>query len=175
MRNRKGGSEGDQCRTGPGSVRHVHALRDAADVLAERMRALGATAPGSFTEFMELAEIKDHEPVKDSTDMVRILADGHETAARIMCPLVEACEMAGDSGTADLVTERLLSHAKHAWMLRAMMSSRTLRFRNPAARWGARHVRSRHTPRTAKLDVVHRGLALLVLLDAHVSVSVVDA
>ncbi len=97
-------------------------LRDAADVLAERMRALGATAPGSFTEFMELAEIKDHEPVKDSTDMVRILADGHETAARIMRPLVEVCEKAGDSGTADLVTERLLSHAKHAWMLRAMIS-----------------------------------------------------
>ncbi len=94
-------------------------LRDAADDLAERVRALGALAPGSFTEFMKLATIKDHEPVAHPLEMVTILSADHETIARILRPLVEVADQAGDAATADLLTQRLAAHEKAAWMLRA--------------------------------------------------------
>lgn len=97
-------------------------LRDAADVIAERMRALGAFAPGSFTEFQKLAGIKDHEPAKDAEDMVRILVGDHELAARTLRPFVDVADDAGDSATADLFTERLAAHEKHAWMLRSTLA-----------------------------------------------------
>lgn len=94
-------------------------LHDAADLLAERMRALGAPAPGSFTEFLKLATIKDSEPTDDPIQMVRNLAADHESIARIMRPLVEIADEAGDIATADLLTQRVGIHEKFAWMLRA--------------------------------------------------------
>lgn len=94
-------------------------LRDAADDLAERMRALGAIAPGSFYEFMQLAQIADHEPTEDAIEMVKILAADHEAIARTIRPLVEVADEAGDAATSDLITERLAAHEKAAWMLRA--------------------------------------------------------
>lgn len=97
-------------------------LRDAADELAERMRALGAFAPGSFTEFKQLAGIKDHDDAKDADDMVRTLVGDHELAARTLRPLVEVADAAGDSATADLLTARLAAHEKHAWMLRSTVA-----------------------------------------------------
>lgn len=98
-------------------------LRDAADELAERMRALGGIAPGSFTEFQKLAGIKDYEPAADATDMVSILTGDHELAARTLRPLVDVADEAGDSATADLITARLAAHEKHAWMLRSTIES----------------------------------------------------
>lgn len=94
-------------------------LRDAADDLAERMRALGAPAPGSFTEFLALATIKDSEPTPDPLQMVKNLAADHEAIARILRPLVDVADEAGDAATADLLTARLAAHEKHAWMLHA--------------------------------------------------------
>lgn len=94
-------------------------LREAADDLAERMRALGAAAPGSFTEFLKLATIKDSAPTAEANQMVKNLAADHESLARIIRPLVEVAEEAGDAATADLLTARLAAHEKHAWMLHA--------------------------------------------------------
>jgi len=94
-------------------------LRDAADELAERMRALGATAPGSFQEFSELATIKDFQPAANADEMVSNLAADHEALARVLRPLVDVAADAGDAATSDLITQRLAAHEKTAWMLRA--------------------------------------------------------
>ncbi len=94
-------------------------LRAAADELAERMRALGALAPGSFKEFQELATIKDYEPADDADTMVKNLVADHEALARVLRPLVDVAEEADDAATADLITARLAAHEKTAWMLRA--------------------------------------------------------
>jgi starvation-inducible DNA-binding protein len=94
-------------------------LHQAADDLAERMRALGTPAPGSFTEFLALATIKDSEPTPDATTMVKRLASDHESISRILRPLVDLADQAGDVATADLLTARLGVHEKFAWMLRA--------------------------------------------------------
>lgn len=96
-------------------------LRDAADVLAERMRALGAPAPGSFSEFGELASVKDHESAADAMDMVAHLAADNETVARRVRPLVTVAEEAEDGASADLFNARLAAHENAAWMLRSFL------------------------------------------------------
>ena len=92
----------------------------AADVLAERLRALGDAAPGSMAEFIELASLTDREPTTDAIEMVRNLARDHETIARMIRPLVDVAEDAGDGATADLFNARLAAHEQAAWMLRSM-------------------------------------------------------
>lgn len=94
-------------------------LWEAADVLAERMRALGSGAPGSYAEFIEHSSITDNERTSDAMTMVANLGRDHETLARLIRPLVEVAEEAGDGATADLFNDRLKVHEDAAWMLRS--------------------------------------------------------
>jgi starvation-inducible DNA-binding protein len=97
-------------------------LRDAVDVIAERIRALGEFAPGSYAEFARLSSVPDEEGVPDAVEMVRRLAAGHEALVRGARPLVTKAENAGDVATADLVTQRITTHEKTAWMLRSSVA-----------------------------------------------------
>src|SRR5512144_2741869 len=58
-------------------------LWNAVDPIAERIRALGHPAPGSYAQFEKLSAVPDapEKPPK-ATDMIRILVEGHETVAR---------------------------------------------------------------------------------------------
>jgi starvation-inducible DNA-binding protein len=97
-------------------------MRDAVDTIAERIRALGSFAPGSYSEFMRLSSVPDEEGVPDAQEMVQRLSAGHELLVRGARPLVEKAEQAGDVATADLVTERITIHEKTAWMLRSSLA-----------------------------------------------------
>ncbi|MGA8146444.1 MAG: Dps family protein [Gallionellaceae bacterium] len=93
----------------------------AVDLLAERIRALGFPAPGSYQEFAALTSIPDSKGVPKARDMIRQLIDGQETVvrtARTMFPLVEK---ANDQPTADVLTQRMQIHEKNAWMLRSLL------------------------------------------------------
>ena len=94
-------------------------LRDAADEIAERIRALGHVSPGSFSEFLELSSVTDEEGAPEAIEMVRHLVDGHEAVIRTAREVVATAEAAGDVATADLATQRIHIHEKTAWMLRA--------------------------------------------------------
>lgn len=94
-------------------------LRDAVDVIAERIRALGHQAPGSFTEFAKLASVTEDETVPQALDMVRRLAQDHEAVIRTAREVVATAEEGNDVATADLATKRVEIHEKTAWMLRA--------------------------------------------------------
>jgi starvation-inducible DNA-binding protein len=96
-------------------------LRDAMDVIAERIRALGAVAPGSYAELVRLASVSDEEGAPGSQEMVRRLCDAHELLVRSARPLLATAEEAGDAATADLVTQRISAHEKIAWMLRSTL------------------------------------------------------
>ncbi|MEX0825668.1 MAG: DNA starvation/stationary phase protection protein [Acidimicrobiia bacterium] len=93
-------------------------LRDAVDVIAERIRALGRPAPASYKAFGELTSIEEAEKIPEALDMVRDLAAGHETVARTARAVVDRAEPAGDIATVDLATGRVEIHEKTAWMLR---------------------------------------------------------
>ncbi|HEX6230728.1 MAG TPA: Dps family protein [Actinomycetota bacterium] len=96
-------------------------LREAMDLLAERIRALGGTAPGSYAELVRLASIADEEGAPGPEEMVRRLVEAHEALIRAARPLVGTAEEADDVATADLVTQRISAHEKTAWMLRSTL------------------------------------------------------
>ncbi len=97
-------------------------LAEAVDLIAERIRALGAPAPGSYREFAELSVIPEDDDRPDATEMIRRLVADQEAivrTARSIFPLVDA---AHDEPTADLLTQRMQVHEKTAWMLRSMLA-----------------------------------------------------
>jgi starvation-inducible DNA-binding protein len=96
-------------------------LQAAVDVIAERIRALGSFAPGSFVELARLATVPDEQAVPADQEMVRKLAEGHQAIVRIARTLLRTAEDAGDDATADLLTERIQVHEKAAWMLRSSL------------------------------------------------------
>ncbi|MEQ8602426.1 MAG: Dps family protein [Marivibrio sp.] len=96
-------------------------LSTAVDEVAERIRALGAYAPGSYKAFAELTSIEEETGVPTAQDMIRQLVKGHETVARTAREVFPAAEKAGDEPTADLLTQRMQLHEKTAWMLRSLL------------------------------------------------------
>lgn len=97
-------------------------LWNAVDLIAERIRALGHFAPGSYADFGKLTSLADvpHDPPK-ALEMVRILVAGHEAVARTARSLFPLADKASDEPTADLLTQRLTVHEQTAWMLRALL------------------------------------------------------
>jgi starvation-inducible DNA-binding protein len=98
-------------------------LQSATDVIAERIRALGSLAPGSYAELSRLSSLPDEEGAPGPEEMVRRLVSGNELLVRTARPLVAKAEQAGDVATADLVTGRIHVHEKAAWMLRSTLES----------------------------------------------------
>ncbi|MCC7549847.1 MAG: DNA starvation/stationary phase protection protein [Burkholderiales bacterium] len=94
---------------------------NALDQIAERIRALGHPAPGTYKEFVRLASIKEIDGVPKALDMVRHLVAAQEATARTARKLFPAVEKANDQPTADLLTQRLEVHEKTAWMLRSLL------------------------------------------------------
>ena len=94
---------------------------NALDLIAERIRALGFPAPGTYKEFVKLASIKEIEGVPKAMDMVRHLVEAQEATARTARKLFPVVDKANDQPTADLLTQRLDVHEKTAWMLRSLL------------------------------------------------------
>jgi len=94
---------------------------NALDLIAERIRALGFPAPGTYKEFVKLATIKEVEGVPSADDMVRHLVCAQEATARTARKLLPVVAEADDQPTADLLTQRLDVHEKTAWMLRSLL------------------------------------------------------
>jgi starvation-inducible DNA-binding protein len=93
----------------------------ALDQIAERIRALGFPAPGTYQEYVKLASIQEVEGVPQAMDMVRHLVAAQEATARTARKLFPVVEGANDQPTADLLTQRLEVHEKTAWMLRSLL------------------------------------------------------
>jgi starvation-inducible DNA-binding protein len=94
---------------------------NALDVIAERIRALGHPAPGTYKEFVKLASIKEVEGVPKTNDMIRHLVSAQEATARTARKLFPLVDSANDQPSADLLTQRLEVHEKTAWMLRSLL------------------------------------------------------
>lgn len=89
----------------------------AVDEIAERIRAVGARAPGSYSEFSELAAVKEDRDSPSAHDMIANLAADQTTTADSAREVVKAAEAAGDQASADLGVRRIDTHEKNAWML----------------------------------------------------------
>jgi starvation-inducible DNA-binding protein len=95
----------------------------AVDLIAERIRALGAKAPGSYTQFAALTSVKEETGDPTATEMIRDLVVGQETVVRTARALFPVVDAAHDEPTADLLTQRMQIHEKTAWMLRSLLES----------------------------------------------------
>jgi len=94
---------------------------DAIDELAERIRALGAFAPGTYKQFAALSTVEVHDDVPHAMTMVKNLLHGHETLIRNARQGLRTAEKSDDQATADLLTQRIQTHEKTAWMLRTLL------------------------------------------------------
>ena len=93
----------------------------ASDAIAERIRALGFPAPGTYTEFAKMTVIKESKGIPKALDMIKELVAGHEATARTARTLFAPADKAGDEATADLLTQCIQIHEKTAWMLRSLL------------------------------------------------------
>ncbi|MDX1480068.1 MAG: Dps family protein [Woeseiaceae bacterium] len=96
-------------------------LAEAVDEIAERIRALGIPAPGSYTDFTKLTTVSEARGDEDAIEMIRQLVIGQETVVRTARAGFPAADAANDEPTADLLTQRMQIHEKNAWMLRSML------------------------------------------------------
>lgn len=97
-------------------------LAIAVDDIAERIRALGEPAPGSYRAYAKLTTIEEEEAVPTAEEMIRQLVKGQEAVVRTARSAFKAAEAASDEPTADLLTQRMQVHEKNAWMLRSMIA-----------------------------------------------------
>jgi starvation-inducible DNA-binding protein len=95
----------------------------AVDEIAERIRTLGVLAPGSYREFQSLTSIQEEDHNPTAHEMVRLLAEGHETVAATIRDMFDIPADLGDEPTVDMLTGRLVVHEKAAWMLRSILAT----------------------------------------------------
>jgi len=93
----------------------------AVDLVAERIRALGFPAPGTYQQYAALSSIKETDGVPAAMDMVRLLVEGHEACVKTARSVFPLADTAHDEPTADLLTQRMQLHEKTAWMLRSLL------------------------------------------------------
>ena len=102
---------------------HYTELSTAVDLIAERIRALGVYAPGSYKQFSDLTSIEEEITIPPAIEMIKKLVRGHETVAKTARSIFEVAEQGRDEATADLLTQRIQLHEKTAWMLRSLLES----------------------------------------------------
>jgi starvation-inducible DNA-binding protein len=93
----------------------------AVDSVAERIRALGFPAPGTYKRFLQLSSITDDDGTPTALEMIRLLVEGHETVARTARDVFKIADSVSDQPTCDLLTQRMQVHEKTAWMLRSLL------------------------------------------------------
>ena len=98
-------------------------LADAVDQIAERIRALGEYAPGSFSSFTKVTSIKEETSIPVAEEMIHNLVVGNEAVVSTAREIINLCDEAQDDVTVDLMVTRMQRHEKNAWMLRSMIAS----------------------------------------------------
>ena len=97
---------------------------NALDDIAERIRALGYNAPGSYGEFVRLTSLREEPGLTETLgwqEMVRQLVVGNEAVCRTAREVLDMADDGDDAPTEDLMTQRLQTHEKYAWMLRSLL------------------------------------------------------
>ena len=102
---------------------HYTELATAVDEIAERIRALGVAAPGSYKQFSELSSIEEETGVPGAEEMIRQLVQGQEAVVKTARSIFPVVDSANDEPSADLLTQRMQIHEKNAWMLRSLLEA----------------------------------------------------
>jgi starvation-inducible DNA-binding protein len=95
----------------------------AVDLIAERIRALGFPAPGTYAAYARLSSIKEEEGVPTAKAMIEKLVEAQEAVVRTARSVLPLVDKVSDEPTADLLTQRMQVHEKTAWMLRSLLEA----------------------------------------------------
>jgi starvation-inducible DNA-binding protein len=96
----------------------------AVDLIAERIRALGHYAPGSYAQYAKLSSISEETGVPGAQEMIKNLVKGNEAVSKTARAIFPVVEKSSDEPTADLLTQRMQIHEKTAWMLRSLLEKK---------------------------------------------------
>lgn len=94
-------------------------LAEALDIIAERIRMLGARTPGAMQQYLELSNLEESTEELSADQMLRQLSDDHTFIADTLRSSIEETSRLGDEGTADMMINRLRAHEKTIWMLQS--------------------------------------------------------
>lgn len=94
-------------------------LSEAGDEVAERIRALGFYPPASMAKFIDLSDIDESDDNDTTSKMLEALIKDNEVIAKQLRNTIKIADELTDVGTSDLLTSRIKSHEKNAWMLRS--------------------------------------------------------
>lgn len=97
--------------------KQYESLADAVDVIAERIKALGADSPGSFQEFISLKTLDEAKANLNASAMINDLLEDHKKIGKNITLLLEQARNENDEVTENLLIDRLEEHEKSAWML----------------------------------------------------------
>lgn len=98
-------------------------LFGAVDEIAERIRALGALAPGGLANLAKMAGMKEIKEDAAAKEMVAHLVEANRALVK---DLEKARDLAGGSGdneTEDLMIARIQVHEKTIWMLDSFLEA----------------------------------------------------
>ena len=95
---------------------------EALDGIAERIRALGEYAPGTYGKLMKLSTIEENEAIPEAVDMLKELVADNETLVTSLIDAIKIVQDAGDEPSAGLLTDRQIVHEKQIWMMRSMLA-----------------------------------------------------
>lgn len=96
-----------------------NSLFSSLDEIAERIRSLGEYVPATYIQLKDLTCLKELKDIPKDMEMLKVLAEDHETIIRNLRTWIDEVTAAGDVGTADFLTARIEEHEKTAWMLRS--------------------------------------------------------
>ncbi|MBC6439969.1 MAG: DNA starvation/stationary phase protection protein [Rhodospirillales bacterium] len=99
-----------------------NALFLAADEIAERIRALGHKAPGTYAAFAKMSGLHEDQGLDEADDMLMELARDHTALAQSALAAKQAAQAVDDEVTADMMIGRMTEHDKTAWMLNASVA-----------------------------------------------------
>lgn len=91
------------------------------DDIAEHIRQLDSYAPGSFTRFLELADIEEATNVPTALAMLsQLKSDNDRYIVHLRAGIVLA-DQAQEPAVSNFLQDLLGAHQKHAWMLRSII------------------------------------------------------
>jgi starvation-inducible DNA-binding protein len=97
---------------------HYTFLATQVDLIAERIRAIGERAPGSYKEFLQLSKVEEAPPEHVvATKMIEVLTQDHQSMAERLSEFRAQADQNGDNTTVSMYDDLISFHEKSAWMI----------------------------------------------------------
>ncbi|HLS30038.1 MAG TPA: DNA starvation/stationary phase protection protein [Flavobacteriaceae bacterium] len=95
------------------------------DEIAERVLTLRYTPTSNFSDYLEMAHVKESPSDLEDKEMMKTLLEDHGKLLKQMAKVMDAADKAEDEGTLDLIGGYIADLEKTSWMLDAWTMKKT--------------------------------------------------